>query len=1108
MTIYSSQRTQSEAPFFEQSCWYRALTLRERLALHSSTDQPEQASDEARRAYASQRLERWRKQPPFSQENHFAERLAWDNVSEEELLAMLAESDETLQQRSQTAPEWLRELEHILTTPAYFQTPTFTLAVSGQRVSEAIKILQKTSFLEVLAPFLARGAERLQTGIQELLADYTSTPFEAETIQRIQIGSLSSLLLSQISRTLTLELHVARLEGKLHGATPEERFQQFVESLRAPENLQRLLAEYPALARLLLTTLEHWLQFSLEFLRHLCADWSEMLQVMMPVEDPGMLVEIQSGVGDMHKHGRSTLKLRFASGFCLIYKPKSLTIDVHFQQLLHWLNERGDHPAFRLMKLLPKDTYGWSECVQVETCNSQAEVARFYERQGSYLALFYGLEAADMHLENLIASGEHPMMIDLEALFHPRIHDLQIQQTHQIGMETLDRSVLRVGLLPQRFWSNREQTGIDLSGLAGAGGQMTPMPVLQVEAVGTDHMRYIRDRMAVPGASNLPQYAGSTPNVLDYREQFIAGFTKMYRLLLSRREELLSDTLLAFAQDEIRLIARATQTYGQLFSESTHPDILRDGLDRDRFFDRLWVQAVANPSLRQLIAAELQDLHSGDIPMFTTRPDTRDIYTSRGVRLPDFLDKPGLAAVSRRLGDFSEQDLQRQVWFIQGSLATIRPGTGHAFLQSSSLPLEIPPDAAVPGDEPLTARLLQAARAVGDRLCNLALHSEHGTNWIGLAYINDREWILTPTAADIYSGAGGIVLFLAYLGQVTGVESYTACARTALAYVRESVKELRGRMEALGGYDGWGCILYLYSHLGQLWQDQRLLEEAGQLVELFPDLAERDTLFDIIGGSAGGIAGLLSLYQVMPTEEILNAAIRCGERLLVAAPQCQSSIPADTVPQSASPALTGISHGAAGIALSLLRLARVSGEERFQQGAINAMAYERQVFSSAHQNWPDFRVDPAPAKDSAASETEHYMCAWCHGAPGIGLARLASLPYCDDALIRAEIETALQTTLAQGFGTNHSLCHGDLGNLETILTAARVLANPRWQEEVERKANNLLTNIEQVGWQTGIPLGTESPGLMTGIAGIGYELLRLAVPEQVPAVLLLEPPAL
>jgi len=494
--------------------------------------------------------------------------------------------------------------------------------------------------------------------------------------------------------------------------------------------------------------------------------------------------------------------------------------------------------------------------------------------------------------------------------------------------------------------------------------------------------------------------------------------------------------------------------------------------------------------------------------MFTTRPDTRDIYTSRGVRLPDFLDKPGLAAVSRRLGDFSEQDLQRQVWFIQGSLATIRPGTGHAFLQSSSLPLEIPPDAAVPGDEPLTARLLQAARAVGDRLCNLALHSEHGTNWIGLAYINDREWILTPTAADIYSGAGGIVLFLAYLGQVTGVESYTACARTALAYVRESVKELRGRMEALGGYDGWGCILYLYSHLGQLWQDQRLLEEAGQLVELFPDLAERDTLFDIIGGSAGGIAGLLSLYQVMPTEEILNAAIRCGERLLVAAPQCQSSIPADTVPQSASPALTGISHGAAGIALSLLRLARVSGEERFQQGAINAMAYERQVFSSAHQNWPDFRVDPAPAKDSAASETEHYMCAWCHGAPGIGLARLASLPYCDDALIRAEIETALQTTLAQGFGTNHSLCHGDLGNLETILTAARVLANPRWQEEVERKANNLLTNIEQVGWQTGIPLGTESPGLMTGIAGIGYELLRLAVPEQVPAVLLLEPPAL
>jgi lantibiotic modifying enzyme len=34
----------------------------------------------------------------------------------------------------------------------------------------------------------------------------------------------------------------------------------------------------------------------------------------------------------------------------------------------------------------------------------------------------------------------------------------------------------------------------------------------------------------------------------------------------------------------------------------------------------------------------------------------------------------------------------------------------------------------------------------------------------------------------------------------------------------------------------------------------------------------------------------------------------------------------------------------------------------------------------------------------------------------------------------------------------------------------------------------------------------ETPGLMTGVAGIGYGLLRLAAPLRVPSVLALAPP--
>ena len=74
-----------------------------------------------------------------------------------------------------------------------------------------------------------------------------------------------------------------------------------------------------------------------------------------------------------------------------------------------------------------------------------------------------------------------------------------------------------------------------------------------------------------------------------------------------------------------------------------------------------------------------------------------------------------------------------------------------------------------------------------------------------------------------------------------------------------------------------------------------------------------------------------------------------------------------------------------------------------------------------------------------------FMSAWCHGAPGIGLARLQCLPHLNDAEIHAEIATALKTTFAQGFGHNHSLCHGDLGNLELLLQADEVLGDPQWK---------------------------------------------------------------
>jgi lantibiotic modifying enzyme len=67
-----------------------------------------------------------------------------------------------------------------------------------------------------------------------------------------------------------------------------------------------------------------------------------------------------------------------------------------------------------------------------------------------------------------------------------------------------------------------------------------------------------------------------------------------------------------------------------------------------------------------------------------------------------------------------------------------------------------------------------------------------------------------------------------------------------------------------------------------------------------------------------------------------------------------------------------------------------------------------------------------------------------------------------------------------------------------------MLDDTKYQADAERLAAMILDSIDTHGWLTSIPLGVETPGLMTGIAGIGYELLRLAEPDLVPCLLTLE----
>jgi hypothetical protein len=69
--------------------------------------------------------------------------------------------------------------------------------------------------------------------------------------------------------------------------------------------------------------------------------------------------------------------------------------------------------------------------------------------------------------------------------------------------------------------------------------------------------------------------------------------------------------------------------------------------------------------------------------------------------------------------------------------------------------------------------------------------------------------------------------------------------------------------------------------MSKMLRDDSLLADAHITAGLFSDgLIAADKQLDVIGGSAGGILGLLRLYRDSKSTEVLDRAIKCGEHLI------------------------------------------------------------------------------------------------------------------------------------------------------------------------------------------------------------------------------------
>jgi hypothetical protein len=189
----------------DSASWYAALTLSERVALLRSK-RGEPSSFEADDALADRRLRSWRSQIPFDQDSYFSQRLAAEGISEEEFQLVLGEPLEAVRARHHAPPRWLNEI-----TEAFANRSTVEGVATSPEQSEAGP--RSLSFIALVEPLVERARARLREAIKSLSAARGELPFDPETIEELLYENLPAKLMQRLSRTLALELNVARLQG-------------------------------------------------------------------------------------------------------------------------------------------------------------------------------------------------------------------------------------------------------------------------------------------------------------------------------------------------------------------------------------------------------------------------------------------------------------------------------------------------------------------------------------------------------------------------------------------------------------------------------------------------------------------------------------------------------------------------------------------------------------------------------------------------------------------------------------------------------------------------------------------------------------------------------
>lgn len=609
----------------------------------------------------------------------------------------------------------------------------------------------------------------------------------------------------------------------------------------------------------------------------------------------------------------------------------------------------------------------------------------------------------------------------------------------------LETSVLNSGILPGKTWG---KAGVNVGALGSIKEQKSPFKVPVISDKNTSKMHISYDYAKVNSAVCVPKLNGRRIQADRFVEEVEIGFDKAYEYIFLHKETLI-EKIAGIENWKSRYVRNHTQQYRMYQMAATFPEFMMDSEARRLLLLRM--------SGEDVCFYEAETVMQGMIPVYYVKG--RNLEYGDGTVVSDYLAEDVWAQVIKRLIHMSGKDKYHQQKLI--ALSMLAENGGWRQPEKETIEQEI--------SVSQIAELVQLdAEQQGDEVW-----------WTVLEYGKEGKWQFQKMGKYLYDGIAGIAVFLMAYVSMHETEGYQELLEEVIESLFEytdtgiaNIEELQSRRTGI--MNGESSLVYTYLVLYRISQEDRFLEYAKKHTEIVRKLIGEDIQSDILEGNAGAILALVHLFQITGDTRYQNTAQQAADILLEHRIETEQQIAWKIPEQEYS--LAGMAHGNSGIMLAFARLFSITGIERYRKVAEKAGRYEDSLYEENHRNWKDRRGE----QESHRTDT----VAWCHGAAGILMAGTAVNTVAKKQVIELRHLEKAEEKVANTYKKENCLCHGNAGNAAAL-------------RYVGRESEGLLKGMR-------LTYGEKyQMSFMTGLSGIGYELLKRENPK-LPEVLALE----